>query len=111
MAISYTKVGDYLLPNLTLTPKKGSYGKWGMIRKRYLKEHREVLYNQLLLQDELHEHLCGIDEQARGMHESIMDKLEKGNPPPAQGTMEWVQWKNGLCHQADEIVLNDLIYS
>ena len=111
MKIEYTKVGDYLLPNLTLSPKEGSYGKWGMIRKQYLKEHREVLYNQLVLKDELHKHLCELDEQAREMHETIMTQLEQKNLPPPQGTMEWVQWKNGLSHQADEVVLNDLIYN
>ena len=112
MKIDYTKVGDYLVPNLIPNEKKEkTYGKWGQIRWQYLKDHHEGQYNLLLMQNELIPHLNELDEQANEMWEMLMSKLERTNPPPPQGTMEWVQWQNRLRHQADEVVLNDLIYN
>ena len=112
MEIIYRKVGDYLIPNLTINeePKK-TYCKWGMLRQTYLKNHRKVFYNLLLVNGELIAHLNEIDEQARELWETIMEQLRQKNSAPPQGTMEWVQHQNQLRSIADEQVLHDIIYN
>ena len=111
MNITHTKVGDYQIPNLIHTETPATYGKWGQLRRGFIKNHREGQYNLLLMKNELIPHLNRLDEQARELHVRIMEQLEQQNPPPLQGTLEWVQWQNGLRHQADEVVMNDLIYN
>ena len=111
MQVKYTKVGDYQIPNLTHNETAKTYGKFGMLRRTFLKEHREGFYNLLLLKGELRTHLNELDEQAQEMHETIMLQLQKQNPAPPQGTMEWVQHQNSLRAIADEFVMNDLIYN
>ena len=90
---------------------KAVYGKWGMLRQTYLKNHRQNEYNLLQAENKLIPHLNEIDEQAREMHELVVSRLAQRKPPPPQGTMEWVQHMNGLSLQADEFVLNDLIHN
>ena len=89
-----------------------NYGKWGMIRRTYLKEHCSVEYNLLAIKGVLIAHLNEIDEKAWELWERIMEQLQKKPPipTPPQGTMEWVQHQNRLRAIADEQVLNDLIY-
>ena len=112
MKIEYTKVGDYFFPNLALEEKESSdYGKWGMLRREYLENHCAEQYAMLKMQGKLNSHLNEIDRSAREVHEAIMVQLERENPSPEQGTMEWVRWQNSLRAIADEQVLNDLIYS
>ena len=110
--LQYTKVGDYLIPNLipNKQPEK-TYTKWGELRQEYLKEHRLGEYNLLVIKAELIAHLNEIDEQAWEMWERLMSQLEEKNPPPTQGTMVWVQWQNNLRNIANEFVLKDLIYN
>ena len=112
MQITYTKVGDYQLPHIIPNGKiEKTYGKWGVLRREFLKNHREGQYNLLMMKNELIPHLNELDEQAREMHERIMCQLQQNNPPPPQGTMQWVQHHNSLRAIADEQVLNDLIYN
>ena len=83
MGITYRKVGDYLIPNIIPNKQpKRNYGKWGMLRQTYLKNHCLVEYNLLVIKAKLITHLNEIDEQAREMHEWIMEQLEKQNPSP-----------------------------
>lgn len=109
--INYTQVGDYLLPNLKISGEKADYGKYGMLRKQYLKEHCEGQYNLLKMKCELNQHLNEVDKSAKAMFERIVAELEKKETPPPQGTMEWVRWQNGLRAIADEQVLSGLIYN
>ena len=110
--LTYTKVGDYWLPNLTLgeQPKK-NYSKWGIMLRCYLKNHRSTGYNMMILNGELTQHLNEIDEQANELWETLMEKLQKPRTAPPQGTMEWVQHINSLRAIVDEIVQNDIIYA
>ena len=109
--ITYTQVGDYLIPNIIPNKQpKRTYTKWGEIRRAFLKEHRLVEYNLLTIKAELISHLNELDERAWDMWERIMEQLEKSSTPPPQGTMQWVQWQNRLRAIADEQVLNDIIY-
>jgi len=112
MEITYTKVGDYLIPNIIPNKQpKRTYTKWGEIRRIYLKEHQKVFYNLLVIKAELTAHLNEIDEQAWNMWETIMEQLKKHRTAPPQGTMAWVQFMNGLRAIADEQVLHDIIYN
>jgi len=87
------------------------YGKWGMLRKTYLTNHKAELLKSLIANEELISHLNEIDEQAREMHELVVSRLSQRKPPPPQGTMEWVQHQNQLRAIADEQVLHDIIYN
>lgn len=79
---TYTKQGDYLLPNLTLPAEEetGYIGVWGQRRLNYLKHHRKVLYYNLLTSGKLHSHLADTEEQAQELFSRLVNKLtEKGN--------------------------------
>ena len=110
--IQYKQVKDYLIPNIipNKQPEK-TYTKWGEIRQEYLKNHRLVEYNLLVIKAELIAHLNEIDKQAWELWERIMEQLEAQSTPPPQGTMAWVQWQNRLRSIADEQVLHDIIYT
>ncbi len=96
------------------------YGKYGMMRLKYLKENRPVLYSSMLSSGELPRHLIDINARASTEVESIVADLKKKNPPPAAKpstnvptcyvSSEWVAHMNALKAQAEEIVKNTLIY-
>ena len=111
--LSYTQTGDYLLPNLTLHQPKTPLGKYGRLRRTYLKEHRPVLYNTMLLNGSLYPHLMEVEQTAESQMQQTMQGLLKQNPAPnkKQHQMGWVQHMNSLKAQAEELVLNELIYS
>ena len=114
--LTYTRVGDYAYPNLTLqNPQSKSLGKYGRMRREYLKNHRPILYNRLILSEKLHSHLTEIDLTANSRMEQMMDELQKANglteQMKAQNPMLWVQTMNSLKSQAEEAILTELIYS
>ena len=111
--LNYTQTGDYLLPNLTLHQPKTPLGKYGRLRRTYLKEHRPVLYNTMLLSGTLHPHLLEVEQTAESRMQQTMQELLKQNTAPnkEQHQMGWVQHMNSLKAQAEELVLNELIYS
>ena len=111
--LNYTQTGDYLLPNLTLNQPRNPLGKYGRLRRTYLKEHRPVLYNTLLLSGSLYPHLLEVEQNAAAMKEHLMTELLVKNPAPdkEQNQMAWVQHMNSLKAQAEELVLTELIYS
>ena len=111
--LSYTQTGDYLLPNLTLSQPKTPLGKYGRMRRNYLKQYRPVLYNSMLLSGTLHPHLLEVEQTAESRMRQTMQELLKQNPAPnkEQYQMEWVQHMNSLKAQAEELVLTELIYS
>ena len=111
--LNYTQTGDYLLPNLTLHQPKTPLGKYGRLRRTYLKEHRPVLYNTLLLSGSLYPHLLEVEQNAAAMKENLMTELLVKNPAPdkEQNQLAWVQHMNSLKAQAEELVLTELIYS
>ena len=107
--VTYSTVGDYQLPNLTLNQPRKPLGKYGRLRRTYLKDHRPVLYNTMLLNGSLYPHLMEVEQTA----ESRMEQLLKQNPAPDKESrqMAWVQHMNSLKAQAEELVLTELIYS
>ena len=111
--VTYSTVGDYQLPNLTLNQPRKPLGKYGRLRRTYLKEHRPVLYNTMLLNGSLYPHLMEVEQTAESQMQQTMEQLLKQNPAPnkEQHQMGWVQHMNSLKAQAEELVLNELIYS
>ena len=111
--VTYSTVGDYQLPNLTLSQPRKPLGKYGRLRRTYLKEQRPVLYNTMLLNRSLYPHLTEVEQNAVAMKEHLMAELLKQNPAPdkAQNQLMWVQHMNSLKAQAEELVMTELIYS
>ena len=113
-SLTYTMNGDYQIPDLKLTeqPEK-PLGKYGRMRRAYLKENRPLLYNQFLLNGTLYPHLLEIEETANQRLELIMNQLLEKDPAPdkKQNAMAWVQHMNALKAQAEEVILTELINS
>lgn len=114
--LTYTRNGDYLIPDLSLSeqPEK-PLGKYGRMRKTYLKEHRPVLYSQLLLSEKLYPHLLETDETANRRLDQLMQALtlEAGATESlkASDPMKWVGLMNSCKAQAEELILAELINS
>ena len=115
-SLTYTMNGDYQIPDLKLTeqPEK-PLGKYGRMRKAYLKEHRPLIYNQLLLTEKLYPHLIEIDETAQSRLEQMMPQLAKDagatEQLKASDPMRWVGLMNSCKAQAEEILMAELIHS
>ena len=113
---SYTKVGDYLLPNLAIDEsEQRPIGKYGRMRKHYLKEHRPVRYTNLLVTGNLDKHLAEIDEACEEQMELLIRQMAEREGVTealkAADQMEWVRRMNSINNRAEEIVLSELIYS
>ena len=112
--MSYTLYGDYYLPDLVLNEEEPTYGKYGMLRKQFLKEHRSARYQYLLLTGMLNEHLNQTDKEAREQVEMLMEQMaEKQDVTEelkAQDQMKWVRLMNNIKASAEEIVLKNTIY-
>ena len=111
--LNYTQTGDYLLPNLTLHQPRKPLGKYGRLRRTYLKDHRPVLYNTMLLNGSLYPHLMEVEQTAESQMQQTMKQLLKQNPAPGKESrqMAWVQHMNSLKAQAEELVMTELIYN
>ena len=112
---TYTQVGDVLLPNLSIGEDgQQPIGKYGRMRKHYLKEQHPVLYSELLLSGKLYPHLLEIDEACDGRMELLIHQMAKregaSEALKAADQMEWVRRMNSIRTRAEEIVLNDLVY-
>ena len=112
-SLNYTKIGDYQLPNLTLSQPKTPLGKYGRMRRNYLKQYRPVLYNSMLLNGTLYPHLMELEQTAENRMQQTMAQLLKQNPAPDKESrqMAWVQHMNSLKAQAEELVMTELIYN
>ena len=114
--MNYIQNGDYLIPDLKLSeqPEK-PLGKYGRMRKAYLKEHRPILYNQLLMSEKLYPHLREIDETANSRLEQMMPQLAEAagvtEELKARDPMAWVGLMNTCKAQAEEILMAELINS
>ena len=114
--LTYTKNGDYLIPDLSLTPQPETpLGKYGRMRRTYLKEHRPILWNRLILSEELYPHLREIDETANRRLTQMMPELMNLNGVTESlketDPMKWTGLMNNLKAQAEETILAELIYS
>ena len=113
--IDYVLVGDYYIPDLKLPEEERPIGKYGRMHREYLRENHPILFNELALRFQLWTYLADINEQAqerlqviiRQMQkaESVTDKLKEDNQ------RKWIQRMSNIHNRAEEIVLNELIYS
>ena len=104
----------YLMKSLLLNEEEPIYGKYGMLRKQFLKEHRSAKYQYLLLTGKLTEHLNQIDQEARKQVEILMEQMVKKQGATeelkAQDQMKWVRLMINIKSSAEEIVLKNTIY-
>ena len=112
--ISYTTVNDVQIPDLTL-PETEPIGRYGRMRQRYIKEHRPVLWNQLVLTGTLYEHLHEIETAAQSRIDLMLPKMAASagatEALKASDPLRWTGLMNACKAQAEEVVLNELIYN
>ena len=111
----YELQGDYYLPCLKLPKEESRHiGIWGQRHLRYLKQHRKILYSELLISGNLNDYLADLNEQAEEMFSRLVKQLaEKESVTEAlkaENQMLWVQKMNNIRNAAMEVVSNDLIY-
>ena len=114
MELTYTKIGDYQLPNLVMDPQpEGEIGVWGWRRKRFLKEHRKGTYNAMLMNGTLTQHLIDTNEAALDMMDTLVKQMAKAEGVTEdlkrRDQMAWVGAMNNIRNRADEIVRAELI--
>ena len=115
--ITYRKVSDYMIPNLTLLPEETSIhlGKWGMLHKDYLMKHKKVLFTTLLTQGKLYQHCAELENHARDMFDALIEQIKKAEGVTEQlkeeNQLEWVRQMNSIQERATEIVNQSLIYT
>lgn len=114
MELTYTMQGDYLIPDLTV-PESPKLGKYGMLRRTFLRKHRDGIYTGMLLNGTLNSHLEEVDRQAQKMLDDLTEQMKALNGVTeqlkAEDQMKWVQMMNSIRHSAEEVILNDLIYA
>lgn len=116
MELTYTKVGDYLIPDLAMDSEEETtpLGKYGMLRETFLKEQHHGTYTSMLLTGRLEPHLREIDRQAQEQVDKIVSDLMKRNNVnealKARDQMAWVQAVNSFRAQAEETVLTEIVY-
>lgn len=116
MGGTYRQMGDYFIPNLAL-PDTGSHqiGKYGRMRRSYLKEHRQLLYTNYVVEGTLFEHLAEINQACNERMDNIVSSMAKQEGVTealkAADQMEWVRRMNNIRNLAEEIVLTELVYA
>ena len=112
--LTYHREGDYLIPDL-VAPEDIPTGIWGMRRKKFLQRHRNGIYTGMLLSGNLNAHLAEIDRQATDMFERLTRQMaaEQGvtEQLKAEDQLAWVGAMNNIRSAAEEVILNELIYS
>lgn len=116
MGGTYRQVGDYFIPNITL-PDDGEYqiGKYGRMRRSYLKKYRKIFYNNYVLEGTLFKHLAEIDQACNERIENIVSAMAKQEGVTealkAADQIEWVRRMNSIRNHAEEIILTELVYA
>ena len=114
MELSYVQQGEYFFPKLCFEAENPPIGKYGLLRKSYLKEHKHGCYSSLLLTGKLDAHLAEIDLTCTERVELIMNQLAQREGVTealkAANQMEWVRRMNSIRAKAEEIVLSELVY-
>ena len=114
--LAYTPIGDYLLPDLALDEtmeQTEPLGRYGRLRQAYLKEHRTIRYNAMLLQGILYPHLRETEALATARMERVMSLLLEQSSLPSKEAdpLGWMAAMNGLRAQAEETVLHEVVYA
>ena len=114
MNINYIRVGDYFIPDLTLPEEIRPIGRWGRMHREYLREHKPIQYNCLLLSGKLWTYLADLNEQAQDRLERMIDQMKaaEGITEALKATdpMAWVRRMNNIRARAEEIIREELIF-
>ena len=112
--LSYTLHGDYYLPDLEINEEEPTYGKYEIMRKKFLKEHRSARYQYLVLTGKLTEHLNQVDKEVREKVEMLVEQMAERwgvtEELKMQDQMEWVRRMNNIKATAEEIVYRNIIF-
>ena len=112
--LNYTLHGDYYLPDLEINEGEPTYGKYGIMRKQFLKKHRSARYQYLVLTGKLTEHLNQIDKEVREKVEMLVEQMAGQwgvtEELKMQNQMEWVRRMNNIKNVAEESVLKNILY-
>ena len=111
--ITYIKTGDYYIPDWKLPEERRPIGRWGRMHRDYLKEHRPVVFNQLVLSGNLWTYLADINEQAQQRMEVLVKQMMATEGVTEElkerEQMEWVRQINNIRNQAEHIVLQEIV--
>ena len=114
MKMTYTRMGDYYIPDLTVEQEKHSIGKWGRMHREYLKEYHPIRFNQLVLSGKLWTHLADLNEQAQQRMETLISQMQAAEGVTeelkAADPISWAQRMNNIQARAEEIVREELIF-
>ena len=114
MEVTYRTEGDYRLPNLDV-PEAPKVGKYGMLRRSYLRKNKSGIYTGMMLSGKLDSHLAEIDRQATEMVESLTERMaaEQGvnESLKASDPMKWVGLMNNIQASAENVALTELVYA
>ena len=112
--LSYTLHGDYYLPDLEINEEEPTYGKYEIMRKQFLKEHRSARHQYFVLTGKLTEHLNQVDKEVREKVEMLMEQMVEQwgvtEELKMQDQMEWVRRMNDIKATAEEIVYRNIIF-
>ena len=113
-SIEYVLAGDYYIPNLKLPNEGRTIGKYGRMHRDYLKEHKPMRFNDLVLEGQLWTYLAGLNEQAQSRLQLIIRQMQEAESVTDElkenDQMAWIKAMNSIHNRVEEIVLRELIY-
>lgn len=113
-SIEYVLAGDYYIPDLKLPNEERTIGKYGRMHRDYLKEHKPMRFNDLVLKGQLWTYLAGLNEQAQSRLQLIIRQMQEAESVTDElkenDQMAWIKAMNSIHNRAEEIVLRELIY-
>ena len=113
-SIEYVLAGDYYIPDLKLPNEERTIGKYGRMHRDYLKEHKPIRFNDLVLEGQLWTYLADLDEQAQSRLQMIIRQMQEAESVTEElkvkDQMAWVRAMNSIQNRAEEIVIRELVY-
>lgn len=113
--IRYIRTGDYYVPDIKLSEEPRPIGRYGRMRRDYLREHRPLLYNQLVLADKLWTHLADTQEAAQTRIDLLIRQMAAAERVDEEmkevNQLGWVQRMNNIRSRAEEVVLSEMVYA
>ena len=114
MNINYIRTGDYFIPDLTLPEEPRPMGKWGRMHREYLREHKPIQYNCLLLSGKLWTYLKDLNEQSQTRLARVIEQMKAAEgiteALKASDPMACVQHMNNIRARAEEVIREELIF-
>ena len=114
MKMTYTRAGDYYIPDLKVEPEDRSIGKWGRMHRDHLKEYHPIRFSQLVLSGKLWTHLADLNEQAQQRMETLISQMQAAEGVTevlkAADPLSWAQRMNNIQARAEEVVREELIF-